>query len=288
MNRGCGLALVLAGALMAAPAGAQALADPAAAFVALVQDNGCAMTEAEAEALLPSAGLTMADARAAAALMNRGRLFTVDPDGLTLRLVPELCAADAAGVAAQLAAAATMPEPVAQLMDLTARVDPARGAAFVGAVRAAGCTMTEDQAKTSLPGLGFVRDEVQDIAGLLITTARADFAEGAFVLNPTLCAADPAGDEAALVAALAAYAAAGPLGPIDDEPVRATLAAMAVRADCTLNAAEPDLLAVAVMDWLGLDDGAEALGAVLARVLADPAPHFTLTHGQLRLSDCPN
>lgn len=276
----------LAAALIAAgaPAWAQDLPQRAAAFVAVVQANACALTEAEAEALLPPAGLTMEDARDAAALLNRGRLFTVDDDGQTLRLVPDLCAADAAGVAAALAVAAEAPE--VGLAALGERVDPARGAAFVQLVRANGCTMTEAQAEASLPAQGFTPDEVQDIAGLLMVTGRAGMAGDAFALDPALCAADPAGDGAVIAAAAAEYAAAGPLGPVDDELVRSALVAMAVVSDCTLDAADPGALGAAVMDWLGLDDGAEALGAVLAGVLADPGPEFTLEDGRLRLATC--
>jgi hypothetical protein len=119
-------ALALTACALAAPTGAQGVPDCAAAVVAVVPANGCALTEAEA--LLPPAGLTMADARAAAAVMNRGALFTVDAGGITLRLVPDLGAADPGGDAAARAAARAadapddlMSDPLAVRLGLIAR-----------------------------------------------------------------------------------------------------------------------------------------------------------------------
>lgn len=267
---------------------AQDIPPRAGAFVALVQANDCAITEAQAQALLPPAGLTMDDAQDAAALMNRGRLFTVDADGETLRLTPELCAADAAGVDALLAAAAAAPAPGARFLDLGERVDPARGADFIGAVRTAGCLMSEDQAEAILPPLGFAPEDVQDIAGLLMITGRAGMAGDSFALHPDLCTADAAGDADEMVAALAEFAAGGVLGPVDDELVRGALVAMALSADCTLDAADPAALAAAVAEWLNLDAGVEAadLDALTAGVIAAPGPEFSLNAGQLRLDSC--
>lgn len=283
-RRHAAAAVLLLAVAGAAPAGAQVPAN-AAAFVALVQANDCAITESQAQALLPPAGLTMDDAQDAAAVMNRGRLFSVDADGETLRLTPELCAADAAGVDALLAAAAAAPEPGAFLLDLAERVDPARGAAFIGAVRTAGCMMSEDQAEAILPPLGFTPEDVQDIAGLLMITGRAGIADETFTLHPDLCTADAAGDGDEMVAALAEFAAGGTLGPLDDELVRSALVAMALSGGCTLDA-DPAGLAAGVAEWLDLEADAQGLDALVAGVIAAPDPEFSLNAGQLRLDSC--
>jgi hypothetical protein len=277
-------ALVLTACIFAAPAGAQSVLERAAAFVAVAQTNGCALTVEEAEALLPPAGLTMADAQAAAAVMNRGRLFTVDDDRLTLRLIPDLCAADAAGVAALLAAAAEAPEPRIETLGLADRIDPARGAAFVAEVRATGCAMSEDQAAAILPGLGFDRAEVQDIAELLMETGLAGLVDDAFTLSPELCAADPAADPETVAAALAAYVPG--VAPLDVLTVRRALNAMAAGSGCTLDAADLTALSAALADWLGEEPDAEGLSALVAGVLAEPGPEFILDAGQLRLANC--
>lgn len=275
---------LLVALLAAGPVAAQGVPERAAAFVAVVQANGCALTEDQAEALLPPAGLTMADAQAAAAVMNRGRLFTVDDDGQTLRLVPDLCAADAAGVAALLAAAAEAPEPQVEALGLADRVDPARGAAFLAEVRATGCAMTEAQAAAVLPGLGFDQAEVQDIAELLAAAGLAGLVDDAFTLSPELCAADPAADAATVAAALAAYVPAEL--PIDALTVRMALAALAVTEGCALDAADPAALTAALAAWLG--DGADpaAIAPLVDAVLAEPGPEFTLDAGQLSLANC--
>lgn len=275
---------LLVALLAAGPVAAQGVPERAAAFVAVVQANGCALTEDQAEALLPPAGLTMADAQAAAAVMNRGRLFTVDDDGQTLRLVPDLCAADAAGVAALLAAAAEAPEPQVEALGLADRVDPARGAAFLAEVRATGCAMTEAQAAAVLPGLGFDQAEVQDIAELLAAAGLAGLVDDAFTLSPELCAADPAADAATVAAALAAYVPAEL--PIDALTVRMALAALAVTEGCALDAADPAALTAALAAWLG--DGADpaAIAPLVGAVLAEPGPEFTLDAGQLSLANC--
>lgn len=279
-----GRALVLTVCALAAPAGAQDLVRRAAAFVAVVQANGCALTEAQAEALLPPAGLDMADAQAAAALMNRGRLFTVDADGETLRLVPDLCAADAAGVAAALEAAAAAPAPGIEVLGLAERVDPARAAVFLAEVRATGCAMTDAQAGAILPGLGFPPEEVQDIAGLLMGTGLAGMVENAFTLSPALCAADPAADAETVAAALAAYAPDDLV--LDALTVREGLIALAVAGGCALDAADPAALTAALADWLGGGADAEGLAPLVGAVLAEPGPEFLLDAGRLSLANC--
>lgn len=278
------MAILLAG--LSAPAPAQ-VPPRAADFVAAVQANGCALTEAQAADRFPALGLSMADAQAAAAILSRGRLFTVDDDGVTLRLVPDLCAADAAGVQAALAAAALEPEPGAELLDLGARIDPARGAVFLGAVRANGCTMTEAQAEATLPALGFTQDQVQDLAGLLIVTGRAGLEGEALVLPPDLCAASPDGDAALIQAAIADFAAATDPGPLDAPLVRAALAELAAVNGCIVDA-DPPILTGQLADWLGLGADTAALAPLVAEVLATPAPEFIQDGATLRLTDCPN
>lgn len=201
------LVLSLVAALAAWPVVAQGpdpVPEATVGFVAAVRANGCAMTEAEAQAQLPAVGLTMTDAQVAAALMNRGPLFSIDADGETLRLVPDLCAADDGATRALLAAAAAAPDRL-EILTLDERVDTALAAQLIGAVRAEGCTMTDARAEVVLPGLGFDPETVQDLVGAMLRGGLADLATSggpALTLSAALCAADPAQDSAAFEAVL--------------------------------------------------------------------------------------
>ena len=263
-----------------APAVAQAVPARAAAFVALVQANGCAMTEAQAQALLPPAGLTMADARSAAALMHRGRLFTVDDDGETLRLVPELCTAEAEGVARLLAAAAEAAEPGVQALGLGERVDTGRAAALVQLVRLNACAMTEAEASARLPALGFEREQVQDIAAVLFNGWMAQIEGDRLTLTPAACVSEPAADAAWIEVMLAQTALidGAPAGPDDPATLRALLVMAAAFEECSLDPADTALAADLGLEVFGLTAAPEEQRAALARRLAalaaDPGPAF--------------
>jgi hypothetical protein len=203
---------------------AQGVPPATVAFVNVVRANDCAITEAQAEALLPAAGLDFDDARAAAALLNRGPLFTIDGDGETLRLVADLCAADAATTLALLTAAAEAPDRV-QVLSLQDRIDPDAGARLVGAIRAEGCALTEARADAVLPPLGFQPETVQDLVALMLDAGLAGLdASTGLSLSATLCAADPAGDRAVIEGALLA-----PAGTVQPEEVRAAPETVAVK-----------------------------------------------------------
>lgn len=281
-------------ALGAGAAAAQAEPDPgrAAAFVAVVQQQGCAITEAQAADLLPPVGLTMEDAYAAVALLNRGPLFSVDDDGVTLRLVPELCAADAARTAELMAEMAARPEPELELESLTDRIDPDQAVALIGALRAEGCAMSEERAAEVLPGMGLDPFATRDIAALLIETGRAAFDDTGLALAPELCAADPAGDEAAVVAALIEFeTGAMPSEGLLPDDLRDALALMALTGgDCTVATGDPALLVQTTLEMFGLvdepGDWRAQLEALLPEVLAEPGPELAAEEGRLRLIDC--
>jgi hypothetical protein len=203
---------------------AQGVPPATVTFVEVVRANDCAITEAQAEALLPAAGLDFDDARAAAALLNRGPLFTIDGDGETLRLVADLCVADAATTLALLTAAAEAPDRV-QVLSLEDRIDPDAGARLLGAIRAEGCALTEARADEVLPPLGFQPETVQDLVALMLDAGFAGLdASTGLTLSATLCAADPAGDRAVFEGALLAQA-----GTVPPEEVRTTPETVAVK-----------------------------------------------------------
>ncbi len=292
-------ALAVIAAAGAAPAPAQPVPDRAAAFVAVVQANGCAITEAEGAALLPPAGLTMADAQDAAALMNRGRLFTVDDDGATMRLVPELCAADAAGVALLLAEAAQAPEPGVQALGLYDRVDPTVAAALVQLVRANGCAMTQDEAGAILPPMGYAPEQTQDIAAILVEGWMAEIDGDTLRLTEAACASDPATDAAyvEIVLAQGRLMEAGGGDPADPATLRAIAVMWSDSANaCILDTADVEGPTGIAWTILGLDDAPEAeraaLAARMAAILADPGPAWRfdpdLPAGQLRRAYCSN
>jgi len=289
-------ALPLLAALCGQPALAQGH-DRASAFVALVQANGCAITEAQAQTLLPPAGLTMDDAQDAAALMSRGRLFRIDDDGATLRLVPELCAADAGGVAALLAAAAQAPEPGVWIETLAARVDPDAAAGFVQVLRQNACAMTEDQAQATLPALGYAQEQVQDFAAVLLNTGMAGFDGDALRLSDAACASDAVTDAAWIAVTLARDALLDGTAAAPDDPatLRAVLMMWAVGEGCALDPARTDAaadLALGFFDTTGQPHADRAaLAARLATLAADPGPAFRPDPdrpGHLRLAYCPS
>jgi hypothetical protein len=295
MRRAGLLIAVLAG--VAGPASAQGVLPRAAAFVAAVQANGCAMTEAEAEALLPPAGLTMEDARDAAAVMNRGRLFTVDDDGETLRLVPELCTAAPEGVALLLAQAAAAPAPGVEVLTLADRVDPPRAAAFVQVVRLNACAMSEAEAEVSLPPLGFGREQVQDIAAILFSSWMAEIDGDTLRLTEAACASDPATDAAwiEIVLSQERLMEVAPQDPADPAILRALAMMWTAGAGCTLDpadAAGPTELALGAFEMFDAPEADRAaLAAAMAAVVADPGPAWRhdpdLPAGHLRLAYCP-
>lgn len=297
MAKGFGMKAALAGMVLALglPQAGAAETGRAAAFVAVVRANGCTITEAEGATLLPAAGLTVADAQDAVQILNRGALFTVSDDAQTLILTPELCAADADQTAALLAAAAAA-APRVQLLPLDQRVDPEAGARLIGALRANGCAMTEDQAAAILPGLGFQPETVQDIAGLLLEAGMASYGDAALRLDPEVCAAAPERDADWIAAALdqlAGTTAPGPAAP-DLPGVRGAIALWLMGQGCTLDladrAAARALLTGAVLARYGLTDPSDDVLAAIAghvdTTLDAPGPAYTQEPGRLRLIHC--
>jgi len=291
---GAGLcAAMLAALVAAAPVAAQDAVAAAAGFVAVAQANGCTLTEAEGETLLPAAGLSMGDARAAVLLLNRGALFTVDPDGLTLRLVPGLCAADAETAAAMIAAAASAEAPRLTMLALHQRIDPERGARLVALVRAQGCRLSEARAEALLPAAGFTAHETADIAALLVGMGQARLEANELTLSAPVCAAEGPPDLLRLRALLAEAAQAEGEGDWPEDPAAVVAAfedELRTRG-CGLDLAEPGIvlppLAGRIAERLGPGaPAADAILAVLDIALGLDDPHFIHAAGQLRLADC--
>lgn len=296
---GLSCAAVVAGLSLAAlPASADAaLLGVTARFVDLARANGCALTEAEGARLLPGAGLTMDDARDAAMLLNRVPLFEVLEDGETLRLLPELCAADAAETAALLEGALAA-GPRLRFLSLEERVDPAEGARFLGALRASDCAMTDAQAAETLPALGLEPEAVQDIAAVLLKTGMAEIRDDALHLHPVFCADDPAHDEALILDALdwLADAETAPVPPLVPglPAVREAVALRLTRGGCMIDTRDPGAATAALTDTLladfdlPADDPAarEIVAAHVAAALADPGPAYAFEPGRLRLINC--
>lgn len=293
MRRGPALGALVAALFLPGAGLAQDIAR-ATAFVEVTRANGCALTEAEAEHLLPAAGLTMDDAQGAALLLNQGELFTVSEDGAALVLVPQLCAAGAEETAALLQAAVDA-GPVVRFLPLAERIDTQAGARLIGALRANGCAMHEDQAGDILPGLGFQPETVQDIAALLLEVGMATYQDAALRLDPQLCASAPDFDAEWIGMALAYLADPAPGPVVPDLPgVRAVIALTAMGQGCVIDLADPAatravLLGAALARFEIAEPSDEVLAAIAAHIdttLAAPGPGYTQEPGRLRLIHC--
>lgn len=148
--------------------------DTRAAFLALVADNGCTLSEADAEALLPGVGLTLAD---------------------TIPIVNELLASGAAtyadGVLTVDQATCLAAAGGGSTGGGTAGASPAD--ILFGAVQASGCTMSEAEAEATLPGLGLDMEQAEDIAGGWIAEGKAEFRGNELVLLAPFCTAAATG-----------------------------------------------------------------------------------------------
>ena len=91
--------LALALVLAASPAFADT-GERGAGFVALLRQNDCGMTEAEAETLLGAAGYTADETQGFAGALLAGGLAEMSEDGQRFRLTKSFCAADPAQDAA--------------------------------------------------------------------------------------------------------------------------------------------------------------------------------------------
>lgn len=198
------LAPVVALLLLAAPAAAFS-PDRAALMVDAVRANGCAMTADEAAAQLAPLGLDPVEVQAFVDTLYGAGLVTISDDNDRLMLSQDLCDAAAADSLALIEAAFD-----AQTFDLERwepRFAPETGAAMLGALRAADCTLTDAIAAEVLPPLGIDPSTSRDIVAVLIETGQAgvDDAGVTLTLFDPLCSADPSGDLTAIAAALDAW-----------------------------------------------------------------------------------
>lgn len=131
-------------------------------FVEAVRANGCSVSEAEAGTVLGAAGLTMEQVDGIAdAMLAEG---VGHPAGDVFHLSDALCGD-------------------------VARARPDPKAILVRAVREAGCTMTEDVAGATLPGLGLTEEVTGEVAEAMVQAGEATLEGGALRLSPALCAA---------------------------------------------------------------------------------------------------
>lgn len=294
------LSHALAGALaLAGLPGVSAQADTGpdltriAAFIELVRSNGCTITEAESEALLPPAGLVLDDAYDAVALLNRGALFEVHPDGETLEFLPVLCEADAAQTETLLQHAAAV-GPTLLMLSLPERIDPARAAEFVALVRAEGCALTPDQADRLLPLAGFFPEEVSDIVTLLMDAGEAlPDDSGGLRFMPALCDGSGVPDGFRIRGLIRLAALDHGLVPWPEDPaaVVSALEDKLRERSCVLDISEPDIALPAIAEGLARRLGAaapvpEAIASVLDLALGEADPVFYHEAGHLRLAAC--
>lgn len=189
------LALLLPAPLWAADAPPQA----AVAFVQAVQANGCAMTDAEAEVTLPGLGLSVPDVHGALELIYAGAGARLDtPERFTL--TETWCAGDAAALLAEVLASAVELEPWEPTFD------EGQGLSVVALLRANDCAMTEAEAEAQFPPAGLTAAVVRDVSSILLQAGLAEFQPGTgLMLDAAFCAADPAGDGAAIAQALVTF-----------------------------------------------------------------------------------
>lgn len=88
-------------------------------------------------------------------------------------------------------------------------IDPARAALFIDTIRGNDCAMSEEQAGTILPALGFDQEETSGYVELLFLAdlVMLDHDRQVLTLAEQLCAADAAGDAATFARAVGGRAA---------------------------------------------------------------------------------
>lgn len=300
-------ALVLAA--LASPALAQT-PERAMILVDAVRANDCAMTEAEANAVLPTLGLSMPEAQGFIDLLFRAGLAEYSEERQALILPEPFCAASAEDALAQLTAA--YDEPSITLVPWTPEFAPERAALLIGALRDNDCAMNEIEAGEILSALGLEVTETRDIAGVLAETGLAVISSDGNVLSLSdmVCTADPAGDSALATEALATFRAAAPEVPAADpgevlnrqfglEGVRAMTELHLEAEGCSIalsdRAAAEATLAGFVAEQINLTfnlnpDWPEAAIVDLRRyvgaVLDDPGPAFVRDGDRLTLTNC--
>ena len=184
-----GAPLLSQGALAQAEALPMTGPDRIALFVDAVRANGCSMTDAEADAQLPGAGLTVIEVVDAVSLLHQVNGAAFSESG-ALVLAQDWC--DATESLPLVTAAL---EQVAQVEPWRPAFSHAEGAALVGAVRDNGCTMTEAQAADALPPLGLTMEITRDVVEVMLDGGLAGIApDGTLMLAPVLCEGPPEAD----------------------------------------------------------------------------------------------
>ena len=203
------LATALALTLAASPALAFT-PDRAALMVDAVRANGCALRGDQAEGALAPLGLDGVEVQAFVDTLYGAELVTVSEDLQTLSLSETLCAATGEESLALITAAFEAQELSLEPWRPTFTAE--RGADFVAAVRGAGCSLTEETAAQVLPPAGFTPDDSRDVVTVLLDGGLAEVSPDAqsFGLTAAFCAADPAGDVAAVAAILNTWDATRP------------------------------------------------------------------------------
>ncbi|MCB1345668.1 MAG: hypothetical protein H6900_11205 [Rhodobacter sp.] len=193
--------LVLGSVLLLAAAPASAFTpERAAMMVDAIRANGCSMAGDQAEEALSPLGLNGTEVQAFVDTLFGADLVSLSADMSVLTLSEGLCAAEGDAALAMITAAFAAQE--ATLEPWRPDFAPERGAEFVGAVRGNDCTLTEESASDLLPPLGFSPADTRDIVAVLIDGGLAQVNDdgNALSLSPEFCAAESAGDAAALAA----------------------------------------------------------------------------------------
>ena len=304
---------VLAALLLSAAA--PALADTAArAAVAVVlvdamRENGCAMTDAEAEAVLPGLGLGADEVQAVVTALYPAGLVDLSEDGAALVLTGGLCAASGDEALALITAAfdaAPVLEPWAP--GITAE----QGAALVGALRDNDCALAEDEAAEVLPALGLDMAATRDAVAVLMQAGAVDLsADGTTLsLSGEVCAADASGDAALADRALLDFAAlpqiapdAGPLEVLGEhfglDGIRAMTGLYAEVSGCTIALEDRAAVETEVADFIAEqltlmfnfvpdwpEEARAELFSLVAATLDEPGPDFTRAGDLLTLTNC--
>jgi len=291
---------------------APALADTperAAIFIEAMRDNGCVMTGAEADAVLPGLGLSVAEVEAAISVLYPAQLVALSEDGESLLVSEALCAADA-GRSLTLITDAF--ESVPLLEPWSPQVSPEQGAALIAGLRDNGCAMTEGEAAGRLPALGLDMAATRDAVGLLLDAGVVSLSEdgGTLRLDAAVCAADPDEDEALFARALADFVPMAPMASGGDplevltghfglDGIRAMTELYVEITGCSIAVDERPAAEATIAgfvaeqmtmifdfapDWP--EEARAELHRLVGAVLDDPGPEFTRDGDTLTLTNC--
>ena len=174
--------------------------ESAALMVDAIRAQDCALSGERADEVLGPLGLEPIEVQAIVDTLYGAGLFALSDDALILSLTPDLCAAEGEGALALITAAFEAQE--SDLARWQPDFPPESGAELIAVVRGLGCAMTTDQAAETLPPLGFDPVLTRDIVSVMVETGNATLNDdrSALSLSPALCAADAAGDLAAMQA----------------------------------------------------------------------------------------